>query len=232
MKRMFVILSIVVAFVLLPRFAKADSVSFVESNGKYISNGEISVGAYGVFKTGDAEYTYTDKGNGIKEWNFYLTAGSDLNYIYLALAPKYLEIQDVESGSDFMLVSEKNETDTYTVLLMANNQSGIKKGEKVLLFTITTKDTSTDGCILNVSPRTLACASVEGYYFNKSGKIVNEENYNKECSNTGTTDEPLEDVPNNSETGIPVPYIALGGGLVAIAGVYFLSKKNSKMFKI
>ena len=40
------------------------------------------------------------------------------------------------------------------------------------------------------------------------------------------------DVPNSPDTGSVVPYVAIGGGLVAIAAVYLYSRKSNKVYKI
>ena len=53
--------------------------------------------------------------------------------------------------------------------------------------------------------------------------------YEEVCEGV-TPDEP--DVPDTPNTGNPIPYIAVGGGLIAIAGVYFYSRKSNRMYKI
>ncbi|MBE6154481.1 MAG: hypothetical protein E7163_02770 [Firmicutes bacterium] len=231
MKKLLILVGFVVIS-LLPVVVKADSVSFVQKGNAYVTEKDISGGIYGTFKAGDITYEYTDATNGLKEWNFYLTAGSDLNNIYIALQPIKLEIQKVKEGSEFVKESQTKDTDGSTVILLRSGD-GVKKGERVLLFTVTTKDDrDATGCQLNIVPKKIACLELESSYFDDNGNEVSKEEYDKVCSNVGPTDEPLEDVPNNSQTGIPVPYIALGGGLIALAGVYFLNKKNTKMFKL
>ena len=102
------------------------------------------------------------------------------------------------------------------------------------LTVITTDDPVDDGCILNVSPiNTLDCStSIPGFYFDNDGNSISQEEYNEVCGNTTTTTpESPGDIPNSPQTGSVVPYIAIGGGLLAIVVVYLLTRKN-KVYKI
>ncbi len=46
-------------------------------------------------------------------------------------------------------------------------------------------------------------------------------------------DEPLPpDIPENPKSGSVIPYVAVGGGLIAIAGLYLFSRKSNKMYRL
>ena len=226
MKKLLILVGLMVIS-LSPVVVKADSVSFVQNGNFYINEKDISSGNYGTFKAGDITYEYTDTSNGIKEWKFYLTAGSDLNNIYIALQPIKLEIQKIKEGSEFVKESQTKDTDGTTAILL-RSVDGVKKGDRVLLFTVTTKDEKdATGCQLNIVPKRIACLKLESSYFDENGNEVSKEEYDEVCN--GYVEEEL---PEDVQTGIPVPYIALGGGLIALAGFYFINKKNTKMFKL
>ena len=72
--------------------------------------------------------------------------------------------------------------------------------------------------------------SEEGIPLDDNGNAISEEEYNQVCGNT-TTPGDNNDVPS-PETGSVVPYIAIGGGLLAIVAVYFFSKRSNKVYKI
>lgn len=232
MKRITVMLAIVlVLFYSLP--INVSAAAYVKDGNTYKSDSDISVGKYGTIKTGDATYTYTDEGEKIKTWSFYVTAGEDLDYVSINLLPVALEIQSVKAGNLFNKLSSSNEN----VLLEVKSAGSVKKGDRILLFTVITKDTADTGCTLSLSPQDVGtCTIIDGNYFDKSGKRVTEEAYKASCEKQ--PDEPVTpppDDPNdipNSETGSVVPYVAIAGGLIAIAGVYMYSKKANRMYKL
>ena len=67
-------------------------------------------------------------------------------------------------------------------------------------------------------------------YFDNNYKEVTETEFEEACN--GKTPPVDTDVPNSPDTGSVIPYIAVGGGLVAIAGVYLYSRKANKVYKI
>lgn len=235
MKRITVMLAIVLMlFYSLPINVKA-ATTYVKEGNTYKSSSDISMGKYGTVKAGDATYTYTDEGEGIKTWTFYLTAGQDLDYVWLDLLPVALEIQSVRAGDRFNKLSSSNDK----LLLEVKNSGSVKKGDRVLLFTVITKDTATTGCTLSWTPQYIdPCTTADGNYFDKSGKRVSEEEYKASCeAQPSTPNDPVmpPDDPNdipNSDTGSVIPYVAIAGGLIAIAGVYMYSKKANKMYKL
>ena len=179
------------------------------------------------------EWDYVDEGEGIKEWKFYLTANRDFSYIYTELLPTNVEIQSITAGSDFAK-TEKKTTNGVDVLLEAVG-SGVNTGDRTLLFTVITKDLegADENCELDLSFKNLDCTvSIPGYYFDNNGNSITQEEYNEVCGNTTPTDpDDPNDIPN-SQTGSVVPYVAIGGGVLAIVVVYLFSRKSNKVYKI
>lgn len=214
---------------------KADAAtSFTKVGDKYVSQQDVSAGGkYGVYKKGDVSYQYIDENAGIKKWEFYLTANTTLSYVYIQLVPYAIEIQDVQAGA---IMFNKLSFNDNKLLLEVKSPNSVKSGDKVLLFTVTTKDTSDEGCNLGTNPQVVNnCDVINGIYFDKNGKKVTAEEYNASCN--GTTqkpDDPTDD-PNdipNPKSGSVVPYVAIGGGLLAVAGVYLYSRKANRMYKL
>lgn len=231
MKKITVILGIVlVLFYSLP--INASAASYVKDGDTYKINADVSVGKYGVIKAGDATYKYTDEAEKIKTWNFYITAEEDLDYVAINLLPVSLEIQSVKVGPLFNKLSSDNEK----ILMEVKSAGSAKKGDRILLFTVITKDTADTGCTLSISPQNVeACSVVDGNYFDKNGNRVTEAEYKASCEGTTEPTPIPPDDPNdipNSDTGSVVPYVAIFGGLMAIAGVYFYSKKANRMYKL
>lgn len=179
---------------------------------------------YGTIKKGDVTWTYTDRENGIKEWTFMLTPSKTFttdDAIAIELVPTGVSVQKVTTDNSKIVVASNNNN---TLLLKPTN-TGLKSGEKVQLIKVTTKDTATNNCDLAVKPLTLDCSTnISGYYFNNNGEEVTKEEYDQVCAGVTPDDNP--------NTGNAVPYIAITGGLIAIAGVYLYSKKSKKMYRI
>lgn len=230
MKKIAIMLSVVgVLFAFMP--LKASAAGFVKNGDSYCNDADISGGKYGTFKKGDVCYKYTDEANGIKEWTYYLTANSGIKTIYLEVQPSStIEIQSIKENSNAFILANNDKTTTGNrLLLYSTNPSGLSNGSRTLLFTITTKDLGDEGCYLNISPLEVPnCEVINGEYFDKDGNSITKEEYDEVCAGV------VPDVPDekNPETGSVIPYIAVGGGLLAIAGVYFFSRKSNKFYKI
>lgn len=185
---------------------------------------------YGTITVNESEWTQSVDTYSITQV-YSITKSSE--YIYFNINP-VLNVGDVEiiaSSSAFTIVSKTAQSDgSINVLLKATNGTGVST--KTEAFTVVAKiiDPSKKECNLSYSPLSLACAVIDNIYFDDSGKTVTEAEYNEVCGNGNTTpnnpDEP------NPETGSVIPYIAVGGGLLAIAGVYLYSRKSSKFYKI
>lgn len=104
-------------------------------------------------------------------------------------------------------------------------------GETVELGTVmlkVMKGKLTDNCTVSFEPElgtkvtiteSNVCKVVNGKYYGKSGNVVTEEQYNKECA-------------GNPQTGNFVPYAYIVGGTLIAAVVFIVSRKNNKLYKI
>lgn len=63
------------------------------------------------------------------------------------------------------------------------------------------------------------CKIVNGTYYGKNGNVVTEEVYNAECV-------------TNPQTGNFVPYALIAAGIALAIGVFTISRKNTKLYKI
>ncbi|MDE5539893.1 MAG: hypothetical protein K2J20_05355 [Bacilli bacterium] len=165
-----------------------------------------------------------------KTWVFYLTPNKNYKSIELQLTPVNLtNLQPVPSSS-FLLADKKVDemTGIVTVSLIVGNSNGLTAGQKTEMMTVTSNYTSTDNCRLSLSLGTISCVQLGGIYIDANGASVTEAEYNEVC---GNKPEVPNDVPN-SDTGSVVPYVAVGGGIVAIAGVFLYSKKSKRMYRI
>lgn len=212
---------IAVAMLIVPKEVLA--VGFTDDD-LHLSTEDISFGQFGTIKAGDYTWTYTDKEAGEKTWT--ISLDTDSKYIYFQLIPKSVDIQDIKVSSGFVIVSQpKNDDGTQDVFIESTGSSSN------LTITIKTVDTADEGCELSFSPYRLNCSvDVPGYYFDNNGNPISEEEYNQVCGNTTNPDDP-NDIPN-SDNGSVVPYVAIGGGIIAIIAVYLFSRKSNKVYKI
>lgn len=165
-----------------------------------------------------------DEAEGFETNNIYITKSSG-SYIYLTFTPavNVKEIVEIEAASGFKIVSNKKTADGGWTVLIESNNGKVTKDTKILTMTLQQEEVGED-CNVAVAPHALSCTAADGKYFIEDGTEVTEEEYNQVCGNV----KPGEDV----KTGIPVPYLAVAGGILAIAGVYLYSRKQNKMFKI
>lgn len=229
MKKNILLLGVLAALLLtLPIQVHAVPVSFVDpdQDGTYENEAEISVGRYGTIAAGDMTWRYSDQEAGEKTWTISFDTSSP--FIYLSLVPAFISIDSVSvTGTGFANAAQDSSGDGMVDLLIENMNNG---SARVTINVITT-DEAEEGCILNLQPLNLDCSvSIPGFYFDNNGNAITAEEYNTVCGNVTPPDDP-NDVPN-SETGSVVPYVAIGGGLLAIAAVYLISRKANKVYKI
>ncbi len=236
MKKVILLFGVVASvFVLMPSSVyAAEPAGFVEtSDGVYVNEQAISAGRYGTFEAGDVSWTYEsaeDEADGVKTWNYYLTVGSvDFEFLYMSLVPTGVDIDAVTPGDSFLMVHPSNDNGITTVLLQATGS--LNEGDRVLLFTVRTVDQDgAEECLLETAPLNLDCSvNVPGFYFDNDGNEISAEEYAQVCGNV--TPDDGNDVPS-PETGSVIPYIAIGGGIVALIAVYLLTRKSSKVYKI
>ena len=236
MKKIILMLG-VIAFILVvmpTNVSAAAPAGFVDNgDGVYVNEQDISAGRYGTFKAGDVSWTYAsaeDEADGIKTWTYYLTVGSvDWEYLYMGVTPVGISIDSITTDSDtFLMVDQSKSSNTTNVLFQATKD--LKEGDRVLLFTIITVDEAEDECQLQTSPLNLDCSvNIPGVYFDNDGNEITAEEYAQVCGNVTPDDN--NDVPS-PQTGSVIPYIAVGGGVIAIIAVYLLTRKSSKVYKI
>lgn len=149
-------------------------------------------------------------------------------YVYLdIIETTNTKIDKILPSASFELVKDETIENGRRVLLKAK---GTVSG-KTEAFTLTADivDPSLNECKISYSPLGVSCITLEDksgntLYLDKNGNSVTKEQYDEVCEGTV--------IPDTPNTGNPIPYIAVGGGLIAIAGVYFYSRKSNKMYKI
>lgn len=154
-------------------------------------------------------------------------------YVYIDLTETTnVKITSVLPSANFELVRDETTDTGRRVLLKAKGTVTGKTEAFTLMADIV--DPSLNECKISYSPLGVSCIKLEDksgntLYLDKNGNSVTKEQYDQVCEGV-TPGEP--DIPDTPNTGNPIPYIAVGGGLIAIAGVYFYSKKSNKMYKI
>ena len=141
-------------------------------------------------------------------------------------------VRILDSSSFSIVKNINNEDGSVTVLLKANNGTGASGKTELMTVVADGGGTiATEGCVLDFSPINLNCSTeIEGFHFDNNGNSITEEEFEEACS--GKTPPTGTDVPNSPDTGSVIPYIAIGGGLIAVAGVYLYSRKANKVYKI
>ena len=157
-------------------------------------------------------------------------------YVYI----NFIETNNVNitgemAGSKFEIVNKEETDDGVIYLLKVKDGSSVSGKTEILTITADIVDSSKKECQLDYSPLGLSCAVVANHYFDKDSKEVSEEEQKASCEGAPVEDPTPPDDPNDvptPDTGSVIPYIAVGGGLVAIAGVYLYSRKTNKVYKI
>lgn len=203
------------------------AVSFVDNDqdGTYESSEAISVGQFGTIAAGDMTWKYVEGSDEEKIWT--ISFETNHSFIYFSLVPSSVSIDSVNvSGTGFALAAQEPAGDGMVDVLIENANSSSAR----VTVTVVTTDTADKGCQLSVSPLKLNCSvNISGIYFDDNGNEITAEEYQQVCGNTTPSDP--NDVPN-SQTGSVVPYVAIGGGLLAVAAVYLFSRKSNKVYKI
>ena len=213
-------------FVLPSTVSAAVSFEDTDGDGTYENSDVISVGQFGTIAVGDMTWEYVEGSDEEKLWT--ISFETSHPFIYFSLVPVSVSIDSVNvSGNGFVLADQESAGDGMIDILIENANSG----SGMVTVTIVTTDTADEGCQLNISPLNLDCSvNIPGIYFDDNGNEITAEEYQEVCGNATTPDDP-NDIPN-SETGSVVPYVAIGGGLLAIVALYLFSRKSNKVYKI
>lgn len=228
MKKNIILFSVLATMLcILPHQVYAASFVDNDGDGVYENDEAISAGQFGTIAAGDFTWRYEDSDTGRKRWTISFDTSS--SYIYFSLVPNAVSIDSVYvSGTGFALFNQNDNSDGSVDVMIESANSGSSR----VTITVITIDTADTGCTLNISPYNLNCSvNVPGVYFDDNGNVITEEEYNQVCGNTTITPDDPNDIPN-SQTGSVVPYVAIGGGVVAIVVVYLLSRKSNKVYKI
>ncbi len=213
-------------FVLPSTVSAAVSFEDTDGDGTYENSDVISVGQFGTIAVGDMTWEYVEGSDEEKIWT--ISFETSHPFIYFSLVPASVSIDSVNvSGNGFVLADQESAGDGMIDILIENANSG----SGMVTVTVVTTDTADEGCQLNISPLNLDCSvNIPGIYFDDNGNEITAEEYQEVCGNATTPDDP-NDIPN-SETGSVVPYVAIGGGLLAIVALYLFSRKSNKVYKI
>lgn len=154
-------------------------------------------------------------------------------YVYVELLEQdNVKVNQIVPGSKFSIVSQfSTQTGVRYILKL---KSGTSINEKTELFTVMADivDPNKKQCNLSYSLLDLNCNFIDNKYYDKNGGEVTKEQYDQICGGQTPADPDEPDIPNTPDTGSVIPYIAVGGGLFAILGVYLYSRKSNKMYKL
>lgn len=130
---------------------------------------------------------------------------------------------DASSGTNLVFNSSKNVSDsTFTIATIVFNVDNTAEKCAVQLIPCYTEDGSY-GCGNTVEvdekEEKNTCKIVGGKYYGKNGNEVTKEVYEAECV-------------SNPQTGNFVPYIVIVAGIALAVGVFTISRKNTKLYKI
>lgn len=163
-----------------------------------------------------------------------ITGTSTLSQIGGTLTMKHVTLKSVTvADSKWTNVSSGS-----TLLFKA--ASNVGAGTYKIATVVFQKDntaTATDPCYVNWTPctdetgsfvcgntpieikETYTCKVVDGKYYGKNGAEVTEAVYNSECV-------------SNPQTGNFLPYVVIIAGIALAVGVFTISRKNNKLYKI
>lgn len=199
---------------------------------------------YGTINVEESDWIQkSDKSGYYITQKYTVTKTNASGYVYIAfLETLNVKITQVVDDGAFEIVGDyvTTQQDGYNArVYVFKLRSGTSINKETELATVMAEivDPNNKNCNLSYAPLSTQCSNVNGKYFDNNGKLVTEDEYKAACEGTNPVnpsnpdDEP-NNKPDNPQTGNVVPYIAIAGGLAAIAGVYFISKKSNKIYKI
>ncbi len=154
-------------------------------------------------------------------------------FVYITMIEtNNVEITGEMVGTNFELVNKEETANGVAYLLKLKDGVTLSGSTEAITVVANIVDPDKKECELDYSPQGLSCVEFGGNYFDKDGNNVSAQEYEASCNGTPTTPTNPSDVPNTPDTGSVIPYIAIGGGLVAILGVYLYTRKSNKVYKI
>jgi hypothetical protein len=203
--------------------------------------GTNSGGAYGTITVEEPDSGWSgSEATGFSVTQTYTITKSKSEYLYFTLLPtnNVSDLVVLASSGFSTVVNVKNSDGSVSIILKTNNDQPVSS--KTEIFTVTAKivDPSKKECKIDYMPGSLQCLELNGNYFDKNGKKITETEYKEICEgyvpdDPTDPDEPLPpDIPENPKSGSVIPYVAVGGGLIAIAGLYLFSRKSNKMYRL
>lgn len=160
-----------------------------------------------------------------------LTGGSTISSFSGTLEMHYLTLKSITPSSPWT-----NESVGTNLKFTASSPVSSAQFTIATLVFDVAPDYVPNGCYVNLSPcydengnygcgnkitveESYTCRVVGGKYYGKNGNEVTEAVYNAECV-------------SNPQTGSSMPYLVIVAGIVLAVGVFTISRKNTKLYKI
>lgn len=137
-----------------------------------------------------------------------------------SITPSSPWVDNGSNGTQLKFTSSTNvSSDNFTIATIVFNVDNT--AEKCAVQLIPCYDENgTFGCGNTVEvTESYVCKIVNGKYYGKNGTEVTAEVYEAECM-------------NNPQTGSFVPYVVIIAGIALAVGVFTISRKNTKLYKI
>ncbi len=127
---------------------------------------------------------------------------------------------DYSNGTQLEFTSPTNVTGASFTIATIVFDINVKGQDCAVTFVPCYTEDGTYGCgnAIKVEEK-FTCRIVDGKYYGKNGNEVTAEVYNAECV-------------NNPQTGNSMPYLVIIAGIVLAVGVFTVSRKNTKLYKI
>lgn len=157
------------------------------------------------------------------------TNGSSISKFSGTLTLQNMSIKEIKasdpwtnysSGTSLSFTSSTNvSSESFTIATIVFTVDNTAEKCAVQLIPCYTED-GTYGCGNTVEvTENYTCKVVDGKYYGKNGVEVTEAVYNSECV-------------TNPQTGSFMPYIVIVAGIALAVGVFTISRKNTKLYKI
>lgn len=174
-----------------------------------------------------------ERGNATEETCYIIgraTGGSSLTKFTATLALQNMTVKSITASSPWV-----NESTSNTNLVFTTT-SPVSSAKFTIATIVLDVNTAGDKCAVELIPcydengnfgcgnkitveESYTCRVVGGKYYGKNGNEVTEAVYNAECV-------------TNPQTGNSMPYLVIIAGIVLAVGVFTISRKNTKLYKI